>query len=128
MAATERIFTVVTLKPMGSTFRVVTRSNICAAQADSCTMDPIIAAVQRCCATRRLEPVVEVTQDSFYGIETPLANINNTLLLFANISRPARALSLSGASSDVNATLSGLSSSNTPVAMVRFIVTGKSII
>ena len=128
MAATDRIFTVVTLIPMGSTFRVVTRSNICAAQADSCTVDPIVAPVQRCCATRRLEPVVEVTQDSFYGIETPGAN-SSILLLFANISRPRGTLSLGGASSDVNVTLPpDQSSSDAPVAMVRFIVNGKSII
>ena len=92
-------------------------------------MDPIVATVQRCCATRRLEPVVEVTQDSVYGIETPLANINNTLLLFADISRPGWFISLSGVSSDVNATLPpDQSSSDAPVAMVRFIVNGKSII
>ena len=124
MAATDRIFTVVTLKPM---FRVVTRSNICAAQADNCTVDPVVATVQRCCATRRLEPVVEVTQDSFYGIETPGTN-SSSLLLFADISRPGRILSLSGVSSDVNATLPDQSSSDAPVAMVRFIVNGKSII
>ena len=133
MAATERLFTLVTLKQnMGNTFRVVTRSNVTPAPMDIDTCNPF-ATIMRCCGRRRLEPAVEITQDSVYGIETPEAG-SRRLLTFRNITRPGRLLSLApGISFDVNATVNATvppdpSASEILVAMVRFIVIGKFII
>ena len=125
MAATERLFTLVTLIPMGNAFRVVTRSNVTTAPTDVDTCNEF-GAITRCCGTRRLEPAVEITQDSVYGIETTEAR----LLTFRDITRPGRALSLApGISFDVNATINATvpdpSASEILVAMVRFIDIGK---
>ena len=129
MAATERLFTLVTLKPMENTFRVVTRSNVTTAPTDVDTCNQF-ATITRCCGRRRLEPVVEITQDSVYGIETTEAG-SSRLLTFRDIRRPGRKLSLFGdVSFDVNATfnVSAPPASEILVAMVRFVIISKSII
>ena len=126
MAATERLFTLVALKQMGNTFRVVTRSNVSTATANTCNE---FDTITRCCGRRRLEPAVEITQDSAYGIETTEAG-SSRLLTFLDIRRPGRVLSLAGGVSfDVNTTVPpDPSASEIRVAMVRFIVICKSII
>ena len=126
MAATDRLFTLVTLIPMGNAFRVVTRSNVDNAPTDVDTCNQF-GAITRCCDTRRLEPVVEITQDSVYGIETTEPG-SSRLLTFRDIRRPGRLLGLPpGVSYDVNATVPppDPSASEILVAMVRFIDIGK---
>ena len=86
-------------------------------------MDPHIATVERCCTTRRLEPVLDITVGNVYAIE---AGTGSILLLFADISRPGTILSISANVSDTVPAIP--SPNNIGVAMVRFIAVGKSTI
>ena len=86
--ATDRLFTVVILvlqeQEFDIAFSVVARSDVSAdPNTDNCTMDPHIATVERCCTTRRLEPVIDVTEGNVYAIETAVTA--SILLNFANI-------------------------------------------
>ena len=128
-SAADRLFTVVILRQMGNeAFRVVARSDVSAdPNMDSCTVDPHIATVERCCTTRRLEPVIDITEGNVYAIETAVTA--SILLNFAKTSRPGTVISVpAGVSYDVGSTVSSGLLSNVSVEMVRFIAIGKSII
>ena len=125
----DRLFTVVILRPMGNeAYRVVARSDVSADPGmDSCTVDPHIASVEKCCTTRRLEPVIDITEGNVYAIETAVTA--SILLNFAETSRPGTVISVpASVSYDVGSTVSSGLLSNVSVEMVRFIAIGKSII
>ena len=111
------------------TFEVVVRTNVSAVPStDSCTLDPHIGAVERCCTARELEPVIDITEGNVYAIET--TETTSILLQFANISRPGSVISAAGVSHDIGNTVSPAAGplSSVSVAMVRFIAIGTSII
>ena len=107
-------------------FRVVARNDVSAdpdMDRDNCKTDPHSPTVDRCCTTRRLEPVLDITVGDVYAIE---AGTGSILLLLADILRPGRILSVPA---DVGNTVSAVPSpNNLTVAMVRFIAVGKSTI